>query len=380
MIGQQPRTAYLLVLVALATSCSDASVDHRLPFDEQRSDIINGTTPADGSLQALGVVQISFDGGTCTGTLVSNQFVITARHCVRQWTGSAWGSPYANVRARLDSPDTLDQNITAAAVWESTGNPPNGDYALLALSQPMTFDRRTDEFYNPIYEGTDASLLNQTALCVGYGNNVYASVGPPPRRQQGAGVLRTANLVYSNTSGNVLTMVPNAAGQITTAGDSGSTCFFNNQVTGISSTGVFNPAGPNGGWVDVNGDGISTANEFTSILSALYTSPDAYRAWATPILNADVTTSFTYSPAISSSMHARLEAVTGLDIIVDAKVVTTLPAYVLRGGWVKTTITSEPPRTMCGVTRQVAPATGTAVLRGACLNDGLVSNLVSRML
>jgi hypothetical protein len=371
--------ASLLALFALTSACGDEGAQGQAPLDEQLDEIINGTTPADGSLQARGVVRVTFGGGSCSGTLLSNQFVLTARHCVRQWLNPGWGDARTNIQARLEGPDNVDQTSAAAAVWENNGNPAAGDFAVFLLSQPVTIGGRSDALYNPIYSGTDASLLNQSVFCAGYGNNALASVGPPPAGGTGAGTLRTANLTVTNTAGNVLTFSPNTQSQIVGPGDSGSTCFFNNQITGVASTCSPNPAGPGGGWVDVNGDGQATSNEYTSILSCAAASPNAHRTWTNGIVLADVSiVPFTFSPPLSSALSARLTAINGVNFLVDAKASSLFPALALRSGWHQISIPNEPARTMCGVTRGVTPVTGAATLRGACLSDGLVANLVGR--
>jgi hypothetical protein len=376
MSTPKQREAALVLLALLAVSCADGQSE---PFELSTAgdEIINGTQPADGSQQALGVVHVTFDGGSGSGTLLSNQFVLTARHVVRFWDGTNWGaSLFTNLQARLDGPGNVDQTIPASVVFEGSGNPQAGDYAILQLQRPVTINGWSDALYNPIYASADSTLAGKTATCVGYGNNAWAVAGRPgvpATGQTGAGILRTANLVLQNAGGNVLTTTPNSAtpAQVVTAGDSGSTCFFNGQVTGIHSTCTGN--GP-----DVDGDGKIATWEFSSITSCAYASPGAYRTWAQGILLTAVTMPpFAYSPATSATVQATLRSVMGTTATTNTKTTTTTSSNMaLRSGWLELRVSNEPPGMMCTVERRAAATSGTPSLKGACLGDGLVVSSV----
>lgn len=365
------QIAALLAAGALAWSgCTPEQLAEADPtLGEAELEIINGNAVARGSLAWRGIVRVNSSIGLCTGTLLSNRIVLTARHCVRTWTGNGFGAAGTNIRVTLEGPTAADdQTITATRTREPNTNTLNaGDYALIELSAPMEVGGSTDGFVNPIYDDTDASLVGQSVFCAGYGNNTEAVV----RRGigvggGGAGTLRSATLTVGASGGNTITLNRNRGNQIGAPGDSGSTCFVNGQVVGVQST----CAGP---WTDLNGDNTLQGNEWTRINTCTAASPGAYRLWANPRIFADVNISMPTVPALGHSVPVLLRAVNDTDVY-NIWTAASVGMFALRGGWLIGEA-SAPPGYVCTRPETTTPVRGDATLDGACLSAALAASV-----
>lgn len=188
--------APIFVFAACGPETDFSEYDEPIDFGEETSGIINGTAvPADNS----GMVRLIHDSTMCSGTLLTNDWVLTANHCDNAVGDTVtMGAQSRTVKRVLPHPDI------------SFGV----DVALVQLTSPMTMNNSNSGFRRQV----ESSLLTvgTQVTCFGYGNNTFHT---------GAGsTLRSAVLNIQNGANNLYVFIPNATGQIMWRGDSGGTC------------------------------------------------------------------------------------------------------------------------------------------------------------
>ena len=136
-----------------------------------------GNEPQFGNVGAMSIFFSNGQSTNCSGTLISDQWVLTAAHCVDKPVSSAVytaGSSFGFIEEIVIHPD-----------WDRFGFLNGGDLALVKLSAPITA-------INPatIYEGDQE--LGSLATLVGYGQTGTGLTGAIPGTH---GTLRAGNNV-----------------------------------------------------------------------------------------------------------------------------------------------------------------------------------------
>jgi len=195
----------VLLLAPLMMSCSQepSRAGDRAAW---REPITSGApTPGD----YLEVVRIIADV-ECSGFVVSNQWVITARHCVSSVTASDPGGIVVAFGGSRAQPEQT------AGVAEVVRSAPGPDLALLRLSSPLTINGTSYGYLRRTYPSFSDFVLGTELGCIGWG-----SKGPqePPSDSPALGTLTLGAVTPP-----LVTLQADQLGRQVARGDAGGLC------------------------------------------------------------------------------------------------------------------------------------------------------------
>ncbi|WP_437518237.1 trypsin-like serine protease [Sorangium sp. So ce1099] len=232
-ISQRLSTISQLIVAGLALAVSACALEPESEpnaaeeIDSAEQLIRNGDGLPDGY---AAVVRITGATG-CSGVLLTNSLVLTAKHCIYAWTSFNEATPVP-LNMAYDPRNlsvTFESQVRRGSLvfWNGAAV----DTALIRVDQPFTVGGATTGWRRSIRRS--AVAVNSTLECYGYGNNAVNSAG----QEVGFGSLRHSSNRVTSVAATTFGIEVNSAGQISMRGDSGGPCFSGQEVAGVFSRG-----------------------------------------------------------------------------------------------------------------------------------------------
>jgi hypothetical protein len=261
------------VALVVVAGCAPGNEENERNVVQTSEAIINGIKSRGAETGGWVSISHTLTSGTlkgksagCTGSLLQNDIVLTARHCVTT-DGSATGLVDQNTNNFL-----LNLGSQQTSVMEVFGHS-TLDVAILTRLNFFAVNGSRYNFSRSIYTGTSASLVNQTLHCYGYGDQKVTDCANRIGTADGSLYFADIKVASANTP-NPQTMTFSASSSsspIQAYGDSGGTCLFGSEITGVLSFG------------ECGVDPTTLKGSF--VRGATAVGPDAYRSWATNFVN-----------------------------------------------------------------------------------------------
>ncbi len=263
-----PFVSALALLAGLSLGACDVPPDEA---DTEESEILNGVQDPSGN--GYGSVAIRANGGhLCSGTLITNSWVMTSRHCFPAGDQQETRTITVHLPNKPSDPKSTFQQQTVTTFVRHPDDygtsSQKQDLMLIKVGKPFKVGGSTKGFTRELWPREASELTGRTLDCAGFGPTTPG--GP-------SGRLTTAKLVVSKVEmgrpdGDLITVVnPNqgtpSAGQIQLPGDSGGGCF---RSTNGKRYLVYVQAGSSPVFTDAFGCGVSRQNVRDWVQTTLY--------------------------------------------------------------------------------------------------------------